>query len=39
MSTTSIDKIKSLEKVVDLSNENLECPVGGSTNQQEKEIS
>ena len=32
MSTTSIDKIKSLEKVVDLSNgEFLECPVGGST--------
>ena len=32
MSTTSIDKIKSLEKVVNLSNgEFLECPVGGST--------
>ena len=32
MSTTSIDKIKSLEKVVDLSNGKfLECPVGGST--------
>ena len=32
MSTTSIDKIKSLEKVINLSNrEFIECPVGGST--------
>ena len=32
MSTTSIDKIQSLEKVVNLSNgEFIECPVGGST--------
>ena len=32
MSTTSIDKIKSFEKVVNLSNgEFIECPVGGST--------
>ena len=32
MSTTSIDKIQSLEKVVNLSNGGfIECPVGGST--------
>ena len=32
MSTTSIDKIQSLEKVINLSNgEFIECPVGGST--------
>lgn len=32
ISTTSIDKIKSLEKVVNLSyGEFIECPVGGST--------